>query len=627
MVKKNSMPVVLACSAVMVFMVFSQGCDQEAFTEVYRKGFIDGALTDSEKEQVDNSGATVSDHQMEARRLVQIRPHERQIRWQAIEFYGFIHYGINTYTGTTGVEWGHGHPNPAPGARDPQNNIIEDQHPRLFRPTALNTDQWVEAMKSAGMKGVIVTAKHHDGFAMWETAIHNYAINHPESSGIDVLREISKSVSRGRIEMGIYMSSGDGHTQEFGNVPPWNNVVLPTGGSTDPDAPLHLIDYNELYRRQIRETMDGRYGNYTRCPQYNSDDDSLEHWDLHFNHKCGEIFAWWIDGAQGHVSTNYQQYYDYSSWYRTIRELQPMAVITVAGPDAGWIGNENAEVQPFQWSVLPANFADGRVVADASQLNPDAPPYNRRDPDFGKREMISQFRNLIWYPYEADVSITRSVTPTNPPSDSSHSRWFYRTGTPWATYSTAQLLSMYERSVGGNVTLLLNIPPNREGRFSPREELNLAAMGVAIRNIFDDNLLAIPGVTAMSGPADPMHPASNILTDDESYWRPRGEREVATITITLPEAQDITHVVLQEQIRQSQRIEQFNIQVRSNGEWVTVFPHTPPSIFGNYAAETVGWKKICRFPMINADAIRINITESRLFPTLRFAGAYLDKNI
>jgi len=196
---------------------------------------------------------------------------------------------------------------------------------------------------------------------------------------------------------------------------------------------------------------------------------------------------------------------------------------------------------------------------------------------------------------------------------------------------------MYDETVGGNVTLLINIPPDRTGRFHATDVARLGELGTRLRKIYGQNfsynfgeasLLNVPGVTVVSAPSDSNHPALNVLKYDETYWRPRGERESQSLTITLPAPISLTHVVLQEQLRLSQRIERFSVDVQRQGEntWTTVWPRSS-SENDRLRASTVGFRKICRFDRVdNVRAIRINILESRLYPTLRFVGAYLDED-
>ena len=616
--KKTRFYFSMAVFAAVTLLISVSGCEQSVVdTSVIYYG--NGSLSEYEKDLVSGGGSNTADDKMEVRRLVQTVPHERQLAWHEIAFYAFVHYGINTFTktdnGMPGVEWGHG--SWADQGKDHSGNRIYRQHPDMYKPSDLSTDQWCEAVTDAGFGGVIFTAKHHDGFCMWYTNTTNYAINsnqlNPSLWQKDVVRELSKSATRYGIEMGIYLSTGDGNAQQYG------------GSNVKTNA-----QYNQLYMKQIAELLDGRYGYYGRCPQYDPNNNTDAHWNMHYAHKCGEIFSFWIDGAQGHVDSNHRMTYNYRAFYTLIRQLQPNCVITNAGPDAAWIGNEDGNVKKNQWSILPAKMSDGKVVEDMSQVDPNTPPINKLDEKLGNREFMKDFQHLIYWPFEADVSIRTSNS-----NGTGSSKWFFSNPNNGIRPLSA-LGSMYERTVGGNVTLLMNIPPNDTGRFHQDDVNRLKEWGIWLRNIYGQNFNKNfseasllnpqnnPGITVQSAPADPYYPASNVLTYDETYWRPRGERESQSLTITLPAAKEMTHIVLQEQLRLSQRIEKFTIEVQTPGStaWTQVFPPDNDTERGN----TVGFRKICRFGKVNVKAIRINIRQSRLYPTLRFVGAYLDKN-
>jgi len=524
------------------------------------------------------TGDGTADDRMELRHLVQARPHERQIAWQSLGFTVFIHYGINTFSAADGVEWGHGSETGIyNGSRVHGAHTIHNQHPSNYQPSNLSTDQWCQAIVAAGAKGVIITAKHHDGFCMWHTATTKYSVQYANApyNAVDIVKELSKSCTKYGLKMGIYLSNADGNAMQFGST------LIPTE------------QYNDFYLAQIRELLSGGYGNYGEYRE-----------DGNYDGRYGEIFSFWIDGAQGHVDASFRPAYDFAAFYTLIRDLQPMAAISISGPDVAWVGNEEGKVPETQWSVLPSKLADPLYIQSISQADVNTPPCNITDANLGSRGYMREYSSFMWYPCEADVSIRPG--------------WFFHSSEN--PKPLAALQDMYEKTVGGNVNWLLNVPPNREGRFNANDVARLSELGNWIKNIYDDNLLNVPGVAvsaAGTGDSEPGCPVENILNDDESYWRPAGERETARIIITLPAATDITHVVLQEQIRHSQRIESFSIDVQNAaGVWAS----------GVYIGTTVGFKKICRFSKRTAAALRINITESRLFPTLRYVAVHLDKN-
>ncbi len=195
------------------------------------------------------------------RKAASLKPSPRQLRWQQLELTAFFHYGINTYTGR---EWGDG-----------------KEDPRLFNPTDLDADQWIRTVKAAGIKQVIITAKHHDGFCIWPSEVTNHSVeSSPWKGGKgDVVREVAEACRKHDIGFGVYLS-------------PW-----------DRNAPMYGTDaYNDFFVAQLTELLT-RYG------------------------KVDEV---WFDGANGEGPNGKRQVYDFPRWYRLIRQLQPEAVIAGA---------------------------------------------------------------------------------------------------------------------------------------------------------------------------------------------------------------------------------------------------------------------------------------------------------
>lgn len=455
-----------------------------------------------------------------------VTPSPRQLAWQSLEFYAFFHFGINTFSNR---EWGDGTESPA-----------------LFDPDALDADQWVQAAKSAGMRAVILTCKHHDGFCLWPSAYTEHSVkNSPWKNGQgDVVWEVSDACRRHGMKFGVYLSPWDRHDPRYG------------AGKA----------YDDYYVAQLTELAT----NY------------------------GELFCFWFDGACGEGPNGKKQRYDWPRYYEAVRRLQPNAVLCVSGPDVRWCGNEAGHCRESEWSVVPAALRDAKFVAEHSQQADDGTfsrKFSSMDEDLGSREVIRDAETLVWYPAEVDTSIRTG--------------WFYHPEEDSAVRSAEELLDIYCSSVGGNASLLLNIPPNPHGKIAAPDCAVLAALGRKLQTLFAQNIACHAALTASS--ALPEHPVSDALSDaDDRFWQST-EPEGAVLRLTFDAPQNIACVVLGEHLPTGQRIEAGEI-------WLD----------GHKAADftTVGHKCICRFAPTLSQTVEIRITASRAEPTLRLLAVY-----
>lgn len=255
-------------------------------------------------------------------------PSQRQLEWQDLEYYAFIHFSINTFTDK---EWGFG-----------------DESPTLFNPSELDTDQWARVISEAGMKGVVITAKHHDGFCLWPSDYTEHSVkNSPWKDGNgDLLKELSESCKKYGLKMGVYLSPWDRNHSDYGTEA-----------------------YLDYYRKQLRELL----SNY------------------------GPIFEVWFDGANGGDGfygganemrkINNKTYYDWPNTHKIVRELQPKAVMfSDAGPDIRWVGNEKGYANQTTWSTI-----------NRDSIYPGMPDFSR----FSSGQELGSH----WVPTETDVSI------------------------------------------------------------------------------------------------------------------------------------------------------------------------------------------------------------------------------
>jgi alpha-L-fucosidase len=348
------------------------------------------------------------------RKAASVVPSKRQLRWQELELTGFIHFGINTFTNK---EWGDG-----------------TESPSIFNPTALDARQWVRVCKDAGIKQIILTAKHHDGFCLWPSKFTEHSVkNSPWKGGNgDVVKETADACHEYGMGFGVYLS-------------PWDRNAVFFGDSAK---------YNDFFINQLTELLT----NY------------------------GKIDEVWFDGANGEGPNGRKQVYDFNRWYFLIRKLQPDAVIAVMGPDLRWVGTESGYGRDEEWSVLPADAMVQEKIADNSQKETGFAPMNLMDDDLGSRKKIMQAKSLVWYPAETDVSIRPG--------------WFHHPEEDTAVKPAGKLLDIYFSSVGRNGVLLLNIPPDKRGLIHDNDAKNLIDWKGLRDETFASNLLKGSKVSA-----------------------------------------------------------------------------------------------------------------------------------
>ena len=253
-------------------------------------------------------------------------PTAQQLEWQQMETYAFIHFGLNTFND---MEWGYG-----------------DTPPTTFNPTDLDCEQWVLTLKASGMKGVILTAKHHDGFCLWPTETTDYSIkNAPYKNGHgDVVGELCEACRKHGLKFGLYLS-------------PWDRNQASYGSET----------YVDLYHQQIQELVD-RYGPF------------FEFWFDGANGGNG-----WYGGADETRSIKAEYYYQYEKARDLIWSMYPNTMIfggTV--PTLRWIGNEEGRANSTLWSTYSLEFDDLNNTQLLATGIPDGE---------------------VWLPAEVDVSL------------------------------------------------------------------------------------------------------------------------------------------------------------------------------------------------------------------------------
>ena len=361
------------------------------------------------KTNIGNNNATIKPGLTEKEIILlaaNMAPSERQLQWQELEFSAFFVFGMNTFTDK---EWGKG-----------------DEDPKLFNPTSLDARQWVKTCKDAGIKQVIITAKHHDGFCLWPSKYTEHSVKNSLWKGGkgDVVREVSDACHEMGMGFGIYLSPWDRNSPFYGDSP----------------------KYNEYFMNQLTELLT----NY------------------------GKVEEVWFDGACGEGPNGKKQVYDVDAFYSLIRKLQPGAVIAIAGPDVRWIGTESGYGPETQWSVQPVDAQNVEEIAANSQTDVNkSPNQDWTKHVMGSRRMIASAKGLVWYPAEADVSIRPG--------------WFYHTANDSLVKTPETLIDIYFSSVGRNSGLLLNIPPDKRGLICENDVKSLIGMKEILDKTFAKN--------------------------------------------------------------------------------------------------------------------------------------------
>lgn len=482
-------------------------------------------------------------------------PDANQYKYQKDELAAFCHFGPNTFNE---LEWGFD--------QSTQKKLYEGRTPdEIFTlESDFDAETLVNTLKNAGFKKLIVTAKHHDGFCIWNSSYTDYDIastSYKNGEG-DILAEISAACTAANMDMGLYLSPWDVAESTFGS----------DGGSIN-------NAYNEYYNNQLKEILSNpKYGNN------------------------GHFVEVWMDGANGY--NNVPQTYNFEKWYATIQKYEGIeadyeadCMLFGAGTHTTvrWIGNENGFADNTTWAK--STIRDGQIYNDDSQRTGDY----KGDPTDGYSNGYEDGNH--WTVPEADARIT--------------SGWFW--GTQKNTPRTlTNLAEMYFRSVGHNATLLLNVPPNNEGKVDQAILDRVVEFGQNVQDTFRTNLAKADGTTITAsnvrGNDIDFKPGNAVDDDDATYWTTDDGTTSGSLTIKWDSAKRFDVVSIEEAIQNGQHINSYKVEYKENdnASWQTM-----------ESGVTVGSKRLIRTSPISATQVRITVgTSTGKVPQLSEVGVY-----
>ena len=416
-------------------------------------------------------------------------PTSQQLEWQKMETNMFVHFGPNTFTD---MEWGSGQ---------------EDVD--VFAPTDLDCRQWVRTAKAAGMKGIVITGKHHDGFCLWPNPMsrHTVANSSWRDGKGDVLRELSDACREYGVKFGIYISPWDRNDPAYGTK-----------------------EYNEVYRK----TLDHALGNY------------------------GDVFEQWFDGACGEGPDGKQQVYDWPLFHQTVYSHQPDAVIfSDIGPGCRWVGNENGFAGETCWSRLntagftPGKGAPGADTLQCGNVHGEAwipveadvsirPGWFYRESEDDKVKTLDQLMEIYYGSVGRNALLLLNVPPD-------------RRG----QFCEIDSLRLVEFRTAIDRIFSVNVAEGADARAT-------AVRGCRTVNPTDRD--------GKAGRVPERFSPQNMLDGDfDTYWTTDDDVTAASVTFSLDGMQTFNRILLQEYIPLGQRVSEFNVEaLGADGEWYRI---------------------------------------------------------
>ena len=436
------------------------------------------------------------------------------------------------------------------------------EDPLIYAPSALDPLQWARVCADAGMKMALFTMKHHDGFCQWFTDTTDFSIiNSPVKK--DVVDLLRKGCNANKIGFGVYLSPWDMNQRDRGL---WNTE-----------------EYNRYFLAQLKELLT-RYGSVD---------------EVWFDGACGDYELWKAVPS-----------YRPDTWYNYIEAVQPHAVFRMYDPyfittedkweeiKAGkaelewrgkavrWVGNEEGKSRTDEWSVQPVF---DRSIAE-----------NATFPDLGQEKYYQNAVGAIWYPLEVNTTILN--------------HWFWNSGTA-STKSLSELIEIFYNSIGNNGVLLLNVSPDTHGLVPENQIQRLMELKEFVHRTFSTNLALGAAINATS--ETPNHKAYSILDNDKmTYWTTDGEWDInnsnASIIFDLEQIRTFDNVLVQEYIREGQRVAEWSFDAWVGNSWKELIHN-----------KTIGYKNIKRFEPVTTGKVRLNILRSWDNPMICNFGLYL----
>lgn len=463
-------------------------------------------------------------------------PTKGQLQWQETAMYCIIHFGPTTYKDK---EWGYG-----------------DEGEKIVDPTQFSAMQIVGAAKAGGFKGIVVVAKHHDGFCLWPTKTTSYNIsNSPYKNGKgDIVGEYRAACTKLGMKMGVYCSPWDRNSALYGKPEYVTNV----------------------YREQLKEL-------YT---------------------KYGPLFISWHDGANGGDGyyggarevrkIDRSTYYGWDQTWGITRKLQPNAAIFGdVGPDVRWVGNENGKAGETSWATYTPHAPEEGKKPGNGFVKDYEGTEGHRD---GK----------YWMPAECDVSLRPG--------------WFYHTRQDDSVKTPAALMDLYFQSVGRGASLDLGLSPDKRGLLNDHDVRSLKAFGDNLNSTFAVNLAKGARLTASNkrGSTNVKFSPENLLDNDRySYWATDDKVKTPELIIDMKTNKSFNIIMLRENIKLGQRIEEVKLDAWINGQWQQVA-----------TATSIGGNRLIRLPsLVETSKVRLRVTKSPVCIALSDFGLYKEATL